>query len=121
MKCVVTGTPYTVFGYQAKQVRDNIHSADLIQACDHFFCAPRAGEADNMGGSRFSNCSMLEAIHLCEEISSRPLDWSYCDMSRTGDHIWWISDVGKFSADYPGWQLNYDVPRTCRINLRSEH
>lgn len=114
VKCAANGTPYTVFGYQGKQVRDNIHSADLINAFDHFFRAPRCGEVYNIGGSRFSNCSMLEAIQICEEITGRPMTWSYSETNRTGDHIWWISDVHKFQAHYPGWRLTYDVPRICR-------
>ena len=94
--------------------RSNIHSADLINAFDHFFRAPRCGEVYNIGGSRFSNCSMLEAIQICEEITGRPMTWSYSETNRTGDHIWWISDVHKFQAHYPGWRLTYDVPRICR-------
>jgi CDP-paratose 2-epimerase len=114
MKCVVTGTPYTVHGYRGKQVRDNIHSADLIAAFDHFFRAPRQGEVYNMGGARFSNCSMLEAIRTCEEVAGRKLKWTYAEANRTGDHVWWISDVSKFSSHYPDWKLTYDVPRICR-------
>ena len=114
VKCAATGTPYTVFGYQGKQVRDNIHSADLIQAFDHFWRAPRAGEVYNIGGGRFSNCSMLEAIRICEEITERPMEWTYSETNRTGDHIWWVSDVSKFESHYPGWKLAHDVPRICR-------
>jgi CDP-paratose 2-epimerase len=114
MKCTVTGTPYTVYGYRGKQVRDNIHSADLIRAFDHFFRAPRAGEVYNIGGGRFANCSMLEAIRCCEEVAGRPLRWSYTEANRTGDHVWWVSDVRKFSSHYPGWRLTYDVPAICR-------
>lgn len=108
MRCTMTGTPYTVFGYKGKQVRDNIHSSDLIQAFDHFFRAPRVAEVYNIGGGRFSNISMLEAIALCQEIAERDLQWTYSDTNRIGDHIWWVSDNGKFSAHYPGWRLTYD-------------
>lgn len=114
VKCAATGTPYSVFGYRAKQVRDNIHSADLIAAFDEFFRAPRSGEVYNMGGARFSNCSMLEAIAICEEITGRPMDWTYVETNRTGDHIWWVSDVSKFCSHFPAWDLTYDVPRICR-------
>jgi CDP-paratose 2-epimerase len=114
VRCTATGTPYTVFGYRGKQVRDNIHSADLIRAFDHFFRAPRPGEVYNMGGGRLSNCSMLEAIRLCEEITGRPLRWTYAEANRTGDHIWYVSDVSKFASHYPEWRLTYDVPRICR-------
>jgi CDP-paratose 2-epimerase len=111
MKCVVTGEPYRVFGYEGKQVRDNIHSADLIRAFYEFYRAPRSGEVYNIGGGRFSNCSMLEAIRLSEEIAGRPLEWSYDPTNRVGDHIWWVSDNGKFAGHYPEWQLEYDVRR----------
>jgi CDP-paratose 2-epimerase len=114
VKCAATETPYTVFGYRAKQVRDNIHSADLISAFDHFFRKPRSGEVYNMGGGRKSNCSMLEAISICEEITDRPMRWSYSETNRTGDHVWWVSDVSKFASHYPEWRLAYDVPRICR-------
>ena len=109
MKCTVTGTRYTVFGYKGKQVRDNIHSADLVSAFHEFYRNPRRGELYNMGGSRFSNCSMLEGIALCEEIAGRKLDWGYTDTNRVGDHIWYISDIGKFRDHYPSWLQQYDL------------
>ncbi len=110
MKCAVTGEPYTVFGYKAKQVRDNIHSADLVRAFHAFFENPRGGEVYNMGGGRFSNTSMLEAIALCEGITGRPLNWHYVDENRRGDHIWYISDLARFKAHYPAWTMEYAVP-----------
>jgi CDP-paratose 2-epimerase len=110
MRCTVTGKPYTVFGYGGKQVRDNIHSSDLVSAFHQFFLAPRTGEVYNIGGGRHSNCSMLEAISLCEQIASRDLTKSYSPVSRIGDHKWWISDNSRFKEHYPGWQLRYDVP-----------
>lgn len=109
MKCAATGAPYTVFGYKGKQVRDNIHSADLIRAFDAFFAAPRVAEVYNMGGGCESNCSMLEAIALCEEISGRALDWTYSDVNRVGDHIWYVSDLTKFKGHYPRWRIEHDV------------
>jgi CDP-paratose 2-epimerase len=111
MKCAVTGAPYTVFGYKKKQVRDNIHSADLIRAFHEFFKKPRQGEVYNMGGGRFSNCSMLEAIEICEQISGRPLNSRYVEENRRGDHIWWISDLSRFQEHYPEWKLEYSVPQ----------
>jgi CDP-paratose 2-epimerase len=114
VKCAATRTPYTVFGYGGKQVRDNIHSADLIQAFDHFFKSPRVGEVYNIGGGLYSNCSVLEAIQLCEEITGQPMLREYSESNRTGDHVWWISDVGKFRSHYPEWRLTYDVARICR-------
>ncbi|GBE43906.1 CDP-paratose 2-epimerase [bacterium BMS3Bbin10] len=109
MKCTATGSPYTVFGYGGKQVRDNIHSHDLVNAFWHFFRNPRSGEVYNIGGGRHSNCSMLEAIELCESISGRRLDHTYEEANRMGDHIWWISDTSRFEAHYPGWSPQYDI------------
>jgi CDP-paratose 2-epimerase len=111
MKCTVSGKPYRVFGYRGKQVRDNIHSFDLVEAFWQFFQAPRTGEVYNLGGSRQSNCSMLEAIQFCESISGRKLEWSYEENHRLGDHIWWISDVRKFQSHYPRWRYQYDLKR----------
>src|SRR5437773_8918385 len=93
--CAVSGRSYRVLGNKGKQVRDKIHSFDLVEAFVEFIRAPRRGEVYNIGGSRHSNCSMLEAIDLCEEISGRKLTWSYEETNRAGDHIWWISDVRK--------------------------
>lgn len=109
MKCTMTGTPYQVFGYQGKQVRDNIHSHDLVNAFYHFYQAPRVAEVYNIGGSRFSHCSMLEAIQHCEMIAEKKLDWKYVESNRIGDHIWWISDIHKFKQHYPSWELTYSV------------
>lgn len=111
MRCVVTGRHYTVFGYKGKQVRDNIHSLDLIRAFDAFHRAPKKGVAYNIGGGRHANCSMLEAIEMCEAVAHRRLSWSYTDESRVGDHIWWIGDSRRFEADYPEWHLTYDIKR----------
>ena len=108
-KCAVTGKTYTVFGYKGKQVRDNIHSHDLVQMFWHFFQAPRAGEVYNVGGSRHSNCSMNEATGLCEELTGREMSISYAQENRIGDHIWWISDVRKFRSHFPDWQYRYDI------------
>ena len=112
MKCTMRSEPYTVFGYKAKQVRDNIHSYDLVNAFYHVYCKPRCGEVYNMGGSRFSNCSMLEAIALCEAIAGKTLQRSYSDKPRAGDHIWYVSDVTKFRSHYPEWRYEYDLRAT---------
>jgi len=111
MRCIMTGTPYTVHGYKGKQVRDAIHSSDLIRAFHRFFEEPRVAEVYNIGGGRFSNCSVLEAIDLAEETAGRRLEWSYADRNRMGDHIWWIGDNGRFQEHHPGWELHYDVPQ----------
>lgn len=114
VKCAITDTPYTIFGYRGKQVRDNIHSFDLVNAFWHFHQNPRQGEVYNMGGSRFSNCSMLEAIAMCEELIERKMKTSYSETNRTGDHIWWISDVRKFEKHYPQWKFTYNVQRLIK-------
>lgn len=111
MRCAMTGTPYTVYGYKGKQVRDAIHSLDLIRAFYEFFRAPRVAEVYNIGGGRFSNASVLEAIALSEEIAGETLEWTYREQNRVGDHIWWIGDNGRFEAHYPQWKLEYDVRR----------
>ena len=105
MKCAASGRAYTVFGYKGKQVRDNIHTRDVVDAIWHFIQKPRSAQIYNMGGSRFSNCSVLEAIAECERITNRPMNWSYKGESRIGDHIWWVSDVRRFRAHYPEWRL----------------
>ena len=109
MKCTATGMPYTVFGYKGKQVRDNIHSFDLVTAFEQFFHAPRCGEVYNAGGTRSSNCSMLEAIEMCEEIAGRRLAWTYVEQNRIGDHIWYITDMRKFESHYPAWTRRHDL------------
>lgn len=109
MKCTVTGKPYTIYGYKGKQVRDNIHSEDLIKAFYEFFQAPRVAQVYNIGGGRHSNCSMLEATQMCEEIAGRKLNSTYAETNRVGDHIWWIGDLGKFSSHYPNWKMKYDI------------
>lgn len=112
MKCAITGAPYTVLGYKGKQVRDNIHSRDLVEMFWAFYQAPRMGEVYNAGGGRFANCSMLEAIAFCEEITGRDMNWSYSDTNRNGDHIWWISDTRKFQSHYPDWRYTCDIKQT---------
>jgi CDP-paratose 2-epimerase len=109
MKCTTSGRPYRVFGYKGKQVRDNIHSHDLVEAFWQFFQAPRSGEVYNLGGSRHSHGSMLESIALCEQISGQKLNWTYVEDNRIGDHIWWVSDVRKFQAHYPQWSYRYGM------------
>ena len=112
MKCAITGQHYTIFGYKGKQVRDNIHCADLVNMFWHFYRSPREGEVYNAGGGRFSNCSMKEAINVCETITGRKMNYSYSETNRSGDHIWYISDVGKFKQHYPEWDFKYDLEST---------
>jgi CDP-paratose 2-epimerase len=109
MRCTVTGEHYTVFGYAGKQVRDNIHAADLVAAFEAFHRAPRSAAVYNIGGGRESNCSMLEAIQLCQEIADRELDWTLSEDNRIGDHRWWISDLDPFKRHHPGWKIRHNV------------
>jgi len=109
MLCCLEGRRYTIFGYKGKQVRDNIHSRDLVNMLWHFHLNPRPGEVYNAGGSRHSNASMLEAIEICEQISGKKLDYIYDETNRIGDHIWYISDVSKFKKHYPNWDYQYDL------------
>jgi CDP-paratose 2-epimerase len=112
MKCAISETHYTIFGYKGKQVRDNIHSSDLVNMFDHFYQNPRPGEVYNAGGGRFSNCSVLEAIQLCEEITGNQFHYSLSDQNRSGDHIWYISDLSKFKSHYPSWTWKHDLKDT---------
>jgi CDP-paratose 2-epimerase len=109
MKCAITGDRYTVFGYKGKQVRDNIHAYDLVNMFWHFYRDPKPGEVFNAGGGRFSNCSMLEAIAQCEEITGKKMNWGYAEDNRIGDHIWYISDVRKFQRMYPAWGFKHGI------------
>jgi CDP-paratose 2-epimerase len=108
---IVRETPYTIFGYKGKQVRDNIHASDVISACYHFYRRPRPGEVYNLGGSRHSNVSVLEAIKKIEAISGKRAKIRYEPQNRAGDHIWYISDVSKFKTHFPDWQYSYDGDR----------
>ena len=114
MRCTVTGDPYTVFGYGGKQVRDNIHSRDVVAAFSAFHAAPRSAAVYNLGGGRASNCSMLEAIEMCERISGRQLSYELSDQARMGDHHWWISDVSAFALEYPGWSVTVGIEEVLR-------
>lgn len=109
VRCAMTRTPYTIFGYQGKQVRDAIHSSDLINAFDAFHRAPRVAEVYNIGGGRYSNVSVLEAIDMVQEVTGEEMTWTLRDENRIGDHIWWISDNGRFAGHYPEWRQEYDA------------
>ncbi|MBV9521558.1 MAG: NAD-dependent epimerase/dehydratase family protein [Alphaproteobacteria bacterium] len=125
VRCAVAGQPYTVLGYKGKQVRDNIDARDLVEAFWHFVGAPRIAAVYNIGGGRHANCSVLEAIALAEEVTGRPMRWSYSDKPREGDHIWWISDTRRFQRDYPSWRPAHDlramVEAICAALLEQTH
>lgn len=109
VKCALTGDQYTMLGYKGKQVRDNIHSTDLVEMFWHYHQDPRPGEVYNAGGGRFSNCSILEAVSICEELTGAKMNVGYSEENRKGDHIWYISDTRKFHSHYPGWSQKYDI------------
>jgi CDP-paratose 2-epimerase len=109
MKCTVTGDPYTVFGYDGKQVRDNVHSADLVDAFLLFHENPQPAAVFNIGGGRANACSMLEAIEICERIAGSKLNWQMSEQARVGDHRWWISDLDQFGSQYGGWRPRRDL------------
>lgn len=109
MKCAIYKKHYTIFGYKGKQVRDNIHSYDLITMFDAFYENPKIAEVYNVGGGRYSNCSMLEAIKMSEEITGNSFIFSYTEANRIGDHIWYISDTSKFKKHYPNWEQRFDI------------
>ena len=114
VKAARTGTTYQVFGYKGKQVRDNIHCADVLRAVHRFFDAPRPGEVYNMGGGRENSCSLLEAAALVEELGGGRLKTKYVERNRTGDHICYISDVRKFQSHYPGWSVTIPLREIVR-------
>lgn len=109
VKCIMIGRKYTIFGYKGKQVRDNIHASDLIDAFYEFYINPRYGEVYNIGGSRHANISLLEAIEKVEKLSGKKAIVDYKDEPRIGDHIWYISDVAKFKKHYPNWSYKYSI------------
>lgn len=119
VKSIITGKKYTIFGYKGKQVRDNIHAYDLINAFYHFYLNPKFGEVYNIGGSRFANVSVLEAAKKVEDISGMQAKMEYVDQNRIGDHIWYISDVSKFKKDYPAWNYTYDIDVTIEDICRN--
>jgi CDP-paratose 2-epimerase len=110
VKATLTGRTYSVFGYKGKQVRDNIHSYDVVRAMEEFAANPRPGEVYNMGGGRENSISMLEAIDRIGRMTGKKLDWRYVDEARNGDHICYISDLSKFRAHYPNWRI------TCSLD-----
>lgn len=108
VRAIADGKPYTIFGYKGKQVRDNIHSYDVANAFYHFFKNPRPGEVYNLGGSRYSNTSILEAIPKIEKLLDKKANFQYSEQNRTGDHIWYISDVTKLRKHLSGWDYTYN-------------
>jgi CDP-paratose 2-epimerase len=109
IKCNVEGRSYRIFGYRGKQVRDNIHSHDVVAFMEGFIQAPRVGEVYNLGGGRANSISIMEAFKLIEAISGKPMVYEYLDQSRVGDHVCYISNLQKMKAHYPGWAITKDL------------
>ncbi len=109
VKCLMYENSYTIFGFKGKQVRDNIHSSDLIKCFYEFYKKPRRGEVYNIGGGVDSNCSMLEAIEISENLIGKKLNYKYIDKTRKGDHQWYISDLSKFKSHYPDWKISLGI------------
>ena len=111
MKCYISKKKYIIYGYRGKQVRDNIHSYDLVNAFDLVFNKPNFGEVYNIGGGREINCSILEAIEICQNISGNKIEIDFSDSPRIGDHIWYISNLKKFKKSYPNWKFKYNLEK----------
>lgn len=114
VKTAVAGETYTVLGYKAKQVRDQIHSHDVLTAFEHFIASPRPGEVYNLGGERRNSASILECFDLIGDQLGRRVEWQYLDSPRRGDHICYITDMAKFRAHYPSWEPEYSLPEIVR-------
>ncbi len=114
VKVALTGATYTVFGYKGKQVRDNIHSHDVVRAIEEFASNPRPGEVYNLGGGRENSISMLDAIAKIEQLSGKKLHWKYVDQNRIGDHICYISNLAKFRSHYPNWSITIGLDEILR-------
>jgi CDP-paratose 2-epimerase len=109
VKVALSGGEYTVYGYKGKQVRDNIHSHDVVRAIEEFAANPRPGEVYNLGGGRENSISMLEAIAKIDQITGKQLNWKYADQNRIGDHICYITNLAKFRSHYPNWSITVGV------------
>jgi len=111
VKASIKNKKYLMIGYKGKQVRDNIHSSDLVNCFWEVYKNPKKGEVYNMGGGRKSNCSIIEALELVEDISNIKIEKKYVKENRVGDHIWYISDLSKFQKDYPKWKQEYNTKK----------
>lgn len=109
VKCNVIGRTYKIFGYKGKQVRDNIHSYDVVRFIEAFIDGPRVAEVYNLGGGRQNSCSILEAFALAEAVTGKAMQFDYVDTHRIGDHICYISDLSKMKRHYPAWSLTKDL------------
>ena len=114
VKASINMKKYNLIGYKGKQVRDNLHSYDLVNCFWEFYKKPRFGETYNIGGGRYSNCSIIEALNLVEEIAKIKVKKNFLKNARVGDHIWYISDTSKFKKHYPKWKQKYNTRKIIR-------
>jgi CDP-paratose 2-epimerase len=120
VKVAVTGGTYTVFGYKGKQVRDQIHSYDVIRAFEEFIRAPRPGEVYNLGGGRENSASVIESMKLIEELSGEKIHWQYAEQNRIGDHICYISDLRKLKTHFPDWRITRSLKDICQEIIEAQ-
>ena len=120
VKVALSGGTYRIFGYRGKQVRDNIHSYDFVWAFEEFARNPRPGEVYNLGGGRANSISVLEAINLVQELTGERVRWVYEDQPRKGDHICYISDLGKTQSHFPDWRVSRDLTSILKEMIEAE-
>jgi CDP-paratose 2-epimerase len=121
LKVALSGRTYTIYGYKGKQVRDNIHSFDVVRAFDEFARNPRPGEVYNLGGGRANSISMLEAITRIESLTGRKINWTYSEKARKGDHMCYISNLAKLKSHYPSWSLTRSLDSILEEMVVAEH
>ena len=121
VKVAISGGTYSVFGYKGKQVRDNLHSYDVVRAIEEFSANPRCGEVYNLGGGRENSVSMLEAMRKIEQMTEKKLNWKYVEENRKGDHICYISDLAKFKSHYPNWKITIGLDEIFRQIICRPH
>ena len=121
VKLSLSKKKYSLIGYKGKQVRDNLHSKDLINCFWEFYKKPKKGEIYNIGGGRYSNCSILEALNIVEEISKTQIKKEFIKKPRVGDHIWYISNISKFKKDYPNWNQIYNTKKIIEELIETQN
>ncbi len=120
VKVALAGETYTVFGYKGKQVRDNIHSFDVVRAAEEFFLNPRPGEVYNIGGGRENSVSILEVFDRIQQLTGKMMRWEYRNEPRKGDHICYISDLRKLRAHFPNWKLTHSLDQILTEIVQAE-
>ena len=119
VKLSITKKKYSLIGYKGKQVRDNLHSLDLINCFWEFYKKPKKGEVYNIGGGRYSNCSIIEALNMLENLTNIKIRREIIKKPRVGDHIWYISNLKKFKKNYPNWKQKYNTKKIIQELIES--